>query len=143
MKINGTGKADYLVGTAGSDTINGGGGNDTLVGGAGTDVLTGGHGADTFVVGPDSQYDIITDFNAAEGDHIVFDFGTSPATTSAYSGTLFDGQTIQMPCGTCYVSCVDINGDGIMDTHLSLDGANVFLLGCTPGLVSGADIFGG
>jgi len=141
MKINGTGKADLLIGTDGADTINGGGGNDTIIGGAGTDVLTGGHGADTFVLNANSQYDIITDFNPAEGDKIVLDFGTS-ASAPVYSGVLYDGLSFQACGGTCHVSCVDINGDGVMDTQISLDGANVFLLGCLPSQLHGSDILG-
>ena len=72
MRIQGTGKSEHLNGTGGSDVINGGAGNDVIDGGAGTDYLTGGKGADTFVFHDHSQYDIITDFNAAEGDTIVF-----------------------------------------------------------------------
>jgi hypothetical protein len=142
MRIKGTGKSDVLVGSSGSDTIDGGAGNDTITGGAGTDYLTGGRGADTFVIGSHSQYDIITDFNPAAGDRIVLDFGGSAA-TPAYSGQLWDGLSFQAAGSTCYVSCVDINADGIMDTQLSIDGQNVFLLGCLPNQLAGSDIFGG
>ena len=142
MRIKGTGKSEVLKGTAGADTIDGGAGNDTIVGGTGTDYLTGGRGADTFVFGAHSQYDIITDFNAAEGDRIVLDLGGS-ANTAAYSGDLWDGLSFQTAGGTCYVSCVDINADGVMDTQLSINGDNLFLLGCEPNTVSGYDIMGG
>ncbi len=137
MKIHGTGHNDTLIGTSGADIIDGGGGNDTIIGGAGTDTLTGGSGADTFVIEAHSQYDIITDFNPAEGDTILFDYGTS-APTSVYSGTLSDGLSFQTSGGTCYVSCVDYNGDGIMDTQLSVNGDNVFLLGWTPDHLNGS-----
>ena len=142
MRIKGTGKSEVLNGTAGSDTIDGGAGNDTIVGGAGTDYLTGGRGADTFVFGGHSQYDVITDFNAAEGDQIVLGFGGSTDKV-AYSGDLSDGLSFQTAGGTCYVSCVDINADGVMDTQLSINGDNLFLLGCDPSAVSGYDIMGG
>ena len=142
MRIKGTGKADLLVGTAGADIIDGGAGNDTINGGAGTDTLTGGHGADTFVIGPNSQYDIITDFNSAEGDRVVLDLGGSPS-TPVYSGMLSDGLSFQTAGGTCHVTCVDINADGVMDTQLSINGNNLFLLGCTPNQVHGWDIMGG
>jgi Ca2+-binding RTX toxin-like protein len=141
MKIQGTGKSETLVGTSGSDMINGGNGNDVLIGGAGMDTLTGGHGADTFVLQAHSQYDIITDFNPAEGDTVLFDYGTSAA-TPLYSGTLYDGACFATGGGTCYVSCVDINADGIMDTQLSVNGDNVFLLGWTPDHLSGSCLMG-
>jgi Ca2+-binding RTX toxin-like protein len=142
MRIRGTGKSEVLAGSSGADIIDGGGGNDTLIGGAGTDYLTGGRGADTFVVRAHSGYDVITDFNPGEGDHVVLDLGGSAA-TPAYSGQLWDGLSFQTAGGTCYVSCVDINADGIMDTQLSINGDNVFLLGCLPNQVHGSDIMGG
>lgn len=141
MKIQGTGKADLLIGTAGDDSINGGNGNDTIISGAGTDWVTGGHGADTFVVTSDTQYMMITDFNPAEGDRIEFNFGGS-ASGPLYSGTLSDGLSFQTAGGTCTSSCVDINGDGLMDTQLSIDGHNIFLLGCLPTQLHGTDIVG-
>ena len=141
MRIKGTGKSEVLNGSAGSDAIDGGAGNDTITGGAGTDYLTGGRGADNFVFGPHSQYDIITDFNAAEGDTIVHDLG-GPSGAAANSGELYDGLAFQTAGGTCYVNCVDINADGVMDTQLSINGDNLFLLGCDPSTVSGYDIMG-
>ena len=90
MRIKGTGKNDVLVGSSGADIIDGGAGNDTIRGAAGTDYLTGGRGADTFIVGDHAGYDVITDFNAAEGDRVLLDFGGS-ARTPAYSGQLWDG----------------------------------------------------
>ena len=140
MRIKGSGKADYLVGTTANDVIDGGAGNDTIYGGVGTDYLTGGRGADTFVIGARSQYDIITDFNAAEGDRIVFDFGDG--VQSVYSGQLSDGLSFATSSGVCTVGCVDINADGIMDTQLNLNGQNVFLLGYEPSQISGASILG-
>ena len=140
MRIKGSGKADNLHGSSGADIIDGGAGNDTIFGGAGTDYLTGGRGADTFVIGSHSQYDIITDFNAAEGDRIVFDFGDGAQ--SVYSGQLSDGLAFATSAGICTVGCVDINADGIMDTQMSLNGQNVFLLGYEPSQISGASILG-
>ena len=142
MRIKGTGKNDVLIGSSGADTIDAGAGNDTLKGGAGTDYLTGGRGADTFIIAAHSGYDIITDFNPAEGDRIVLDLGGSAA-APAYSGQLSDGLSFQTAGGTCYVGCVDINADGVMDTQLSINGDNVFLLGCLPSELDGWSIFGG
>ncbi|WP_135467794.1 calcium-binding protein [Crenalkalicoccus roseus] len=65
--------ANWLFGGDGDDYIEGGGGNDTLVGGAGENVLTGGTGADLFVFhAGQAQGDIVTDFNALEGDRLLF-----------------------------------------------------------------------
>src|SRR5262245_14054960 len=140
MKIKGTGKSEVLNGSSGADIIDGGGGNDVIDGGAGTDYLTGGRGADTFIFHPHSQYDVITDYNAAEGDRIVFGTDAS-ASQVLYGGELADGLSIQTSSGTCYVHCVDINADGVMDTQLSLNGDNLFLLGCTPDQVDGYSLF--
>lgn len=65
--INGTQRADNLIGTAtnnrmdgkgGNDTVNGGNGNDTLQGGSGNDKLLGASGNDSVLggVGKDSLY---------------------------------------------------------------------------------------
>jgi hypothetical protein len=142
MRIKGTGKGEVLVGSSGADIINGGGGDDTITGGAGSDYLTGGRGADTFVFGGHSMYDVITDFNPAEGDRVLLNFGGS-ADTPVYSGQLWDGLSIQTPGGTCYVSSVDINADGVMDTQLSINGDNLFLLGYVPEDLYGWSIMGG
>lgn len=61
---------DRLIGAQGDDVLMGGRGNDVLAGGLGDDDLIGGHGADRFVVGQGK--DVITDFNAAAGDRLVF-----------------------------------------------------------------------
>lgn len=61
---------DRLVGGHGDDVLVGGRGNDVLIGGPGNDDLVGGPGADRYVVGQGK--DVITNFNAAEGDRLVF-----------------------------------------------------------------------
>jgi hypothetical protein len=142
MRIKGTGKADVLVGTAASDIIDGGAGNDTINSGSGVDTVTGGRGADTFVFDSHTQYVTITDFNPAEGDHILLSFGGS-ASAAIYSGALSDGLAIQTAGGCCTIHSVDFNGDGIMDTQISMNGANMFVLGCAPDALHGSDIFGG
>ncbi len=45
--INGTSKAEYIVGTAGNDTINAGAGDDGIYAGKGNDRIDGGKGWDT------------------------------------------------------------------------------------------------
>jgi Ca2+-binding RTX toxin-like protein len=79
--LNGGDDDDWLVGDLGDDILNGGAGNDRVLGGAGNDTLageqgrnrlTGGADADQFVLNAlDKNFDIITDFNAAQGDRIA------------------------------------------------------------------------
>ncbi|WJN59215.1 M10 family metallopeptidase [Pseudomonas sp. SO81] len=74
--LTGDANGNSLDGGAGADTLIGGGGNDFLFGNLGADVLTGGEGADIFLfralseLGMGAQRDVITDFNASQGDQI-------------------------------------------------------------------------
>jgi Ca2+-binding RTX toxin-like protein len=82
---------NLLNGDTGNDTLTGGGGQDTLYGGIGNDQLTGGSSADYFRWSAyNAGTDLVTDFNATEGDKLVFvsaNFGALPA--GAISQTLF------------------------------------------------------
>jgi len=82
--INGNLGDDTLVAGSGGDTVRGGQGDDVIYGGSGNDwlsgdrgnnTLTGGAGADTFHAGPGN--DLVTDFDAAEGDRVMLDLGTA------------------------------------------------------------------
>jgi len=72
---------DILLGGGGKDDVDGGdgrdfvfsGGEDTISGGTGNDVLTGNADADTFLFSDGDGQDVITDFDSAEGDVILFD----------------------------------------------------------------------
>jgi Ca2+-binding RTX toxin-like protein len=73
----GNNDANVLEGWGGKDNLKGAGGADTLIGGAAADQMTGGSGGDKFVwealadTGITSAtMDIISDFNAADGDTI-------------------------------------------------------------------------
>ncbi len=74
--IEGSDNGAYLRGGVGNDMLIGGGGNDVLIGDTQMDTLTGGRGADYFVMTNEmtgwGATDIVTDFNAGEGDHLVF-----------------------------------------------------------------------
>ena len=76
--LTGGNHGDTLVGGPGDDVLRGGVGDDVLWGGAGKDILRGdgaaGGGADVFCFSKNSMgsYDIIKDFNAAEGDKLDF-----------------------------------------------------------------------
>jgi subtilisin-like proprotein convertase family protein len=63
---------DVVLGNAGNDRLDGGPGDDRIEGGAGNDRLVGGPGSDTFVFAGAIADDVIEDFNAAEGDRILF-----------------------------------------------------------------------
>jgi serralysin len=73
-------------GDAGNDTVRGGQGDDSLTGGAGddwlsgdvgNDTISGGAGADIFHSFGAAGLDRVTDFNAAEGDRVQLDAGTT------------------------------------------------------------------
>ncbi|NEO99143.1 MAG: hypothetical protein F6K58_10755 [Symploca sp. SIO2E9] len=76
---------DTLLGGEGNDVLTGAEGDDVLFGGLGTDTLTGLNGGDTFVLEPSIANpiidpllaDVITDFNAAQGDKIALTGGIS------------------------------------------------------------------
>lgn len=143
MRIKGTNKADILAGTASSDTVQGGRGNDRLDGSSGNDVLTGNEGADTFVLRSGGGDDVVTDFNAAQGDRIMFDYGTY--SDVMVFGRLSDGQTWQNFNGTARftVSASDVNGDGVTDTVISANDDSITLLGVAPDQLWGSALFGG
>lgn len=111
-RLLGGGGKDTLLGSAGNDELRGGYGNDRLVGGTGRDLidggagrdrLTGGAGADSFVFNAASDGgDKITDFNAAEGDRLVFHragfndaYGVLSGATlnTAHAGLFFETST--------------------------------------------------
>jgi Ca2+-binding RTX toxin-like protein len=80
--LSGLGGNDYLFGYLGDDVLSGGDGDDILWAGDGVDTLEGGSGSDVFIFGhywfPTlyetgatlSTFDVISDFNALEGDLI-------------------------------------------------------------------------
>ena len=72
-EVNGGAGNDSIAGGLGNDILNGGTGNDRFWGGWGNDTVTGGADADTFVFGLNGGRDVITDFNAAEGDLLRID----------------------------------------------------------------------
>jgi hypothetical protein len=136
------------AGTPGSDIIKGTAGSDYIDAGAGNDTLTGAGGADTFVFHVGGGNDVVTDFSQAQGDHLLFDFGSySP---SMVSGALYDGESWWNASHTALfsVSAQDTNGDGHLDaTMISITTSNsvdsVTLLGLQPGDIFGSSLIGG
>jgi hypothetical protein len=98
--LQGGSGGDLLIGGAGNDTLDGGGAGpgevDRLDGGDGDDLLNltgntvarGGEGADTFnlvaATGPTPSVNVVTDFNAQEGDRISLS-GPAPTVLWALS----------------------------------------------------------
>jgi len=143
MRIKGSNKADVLAGTNGTDTVEGGRGNDRLDGGAGNDTLIGGAGADAFVLRSGGGDDVVSDFDAASGDRVMFDFGTY--SDIMVFGRLYDGQSWSNFNGsaTFSVAAADVNGDGLTDTVLSANDDSITLLGVAPDQLWGNCLFGG
>jgi Ca2+-binding RTX toxin-like protein len=143
MRIKGSNKADILAGSASADTVLGARGNDRLDGGSGNDVLTGGEGADTFVLRSGGGDDVVTDFDAASGDRVMFDYGTY--SDFMVFGQLYDGLTWSNFNGsaTFGVTASDVNGDGVTDTVLSANEDSITLLGVSPDQLWGSCLFGG
>ena len=126
---------DVIWGEGGNDLLRGDDGNDTLRGGQGLDMLTGGIGADRFdfrLTGdsaPDlATQDIITDFNAAEGDRIdlrAIDAAEELAgnqdfhlISGNFSGTA--GEIGLVAQGADLMVMADTDGDGLADFVLLL-----------------------
>jgi Ca2+-binding RTX toxin-like protein len=85
----GTGN-ELIRGGQGDDSLNGGAGNDWLSGDRGNDTVTGGPGADTFHSFSGAGLDVVTDFNAAEGDRVQLDPGTSYALSQQGADVVID-----------------------------------------------------
>ena len=81
---------DWVRGGQGDDLIFGGDGNDWLSGDRGNDTLTGGAGADVFHVSTGGGIDRVTDFNAAEGDRVQLDPGTTYSVHQSGADTVVD-----------------------------------------------------
>ena len=144
--LTGAGGADLLTGGVGDDVLSGGGGSDTLTGGIGRDTMTGGNGVDHFVFTASFETgfaadtaDVITDFNRVAGDHIdlsAIDANITLGSTtddafsfiSAHAFNHVAGELIYQklnPAGTANDHTLvsgDINGDGIADFVIWLDG---------------------
>jgi len=105
--ISGGAGNDTIFGGQNEDTIDGGAGDDMILGNRENDVLTGGDGADTFFFATDAQgNDIVTDFDAAEGDRLTF--------TTAYS-TTSSGADLVITHGGGTVTLTGVSASGFSD----------------------------
>jgi Ca2+-binding RTX toxin-like protein len=99
VHVNGNIGDDLVFGGAGADTVFGGqdqdrlfgeDGDDLLSGDLGADTLTGGAGADRFTIRPGAGADLVTDFNAAEGDRVQLAAGQAFTTAAVGGGIVLD-----------------------------------------------------
>lgn len=105
--------------------------------------LVGTDGVDAFVLRAGDGDVVVSGFVGSAGDYIMFDFGTY----SDYMifGRLWDGRTWENFLGTAVfsVSASDVDGDGLTDTTISVNGDSITLLGLSPEQVSGWSLHGG
>lgn len=144
--LNGGNDNDYLYGDTGNDVVAGNSGDDVLygedgdddlTGGSGIDLLGGGIGADDFIfAGGDSgstfeTADRIIDFSSAQGDRIDLSAidaiaGGGDDAFSFTGDTAFGNVAGQLRAevvgGSTYVMG-DVDGDGIADFVIKLDGS--------------------
>lgn len=129
---------DGVLGDAGNDTLYGEAGIDTLIGGTGADQLFGGLGADTFLFQTGdtgttiATADRIRDFAQAQGDRI--DLAAIDAVTGGtdnafnFIGTAAFGNVAgqlryEVVSGETRITG-DINGDGVADFLIRIDGVH-------------------
>ena len=135
--INGTGNrlANSIYGNSGNNRLDGGAGNDTLRGGSGADTLAGGSGKDVF------QFTSMADSKASAMDHITdfirgedkLDFKSIDANSKTASNEAFNfigsadfshkAGELRFESHESYTLVQgDVNGDGIADFGVLLDG---------------------
>ncbi len=134
--IEGTNKADVLLGGAGADTIKGGNGKDLLEGAGGADLLEGGNGADTLIGGAAADTllggngpDVFV-FAPGSSRDAILDFGRSD------SLSLRDGLVLERR------EEVDTDADGRLDTVLTFGAGVVVTLFDVSGLGNSLDLLG-
>jgi Ca2+-binding RTX toxin-like protein len=135
--LNGGGGSDQITGGLAADTINGGDGNDKITGRGGADILTGGAGADIFRYigqansGVGAAADRITDFTIGSdllGFTLIDADAVTPGDqafsfigTGAFANTGV-GQIRYTSSGADLLVQADVNGDGIVDIEIILQG---------------------
>jgi protocatechuate 3,4-dioxygenase beta subunit len=129
---------DIVPGTGGSEPLTGNTGNQMFIGGAGQDTLTGNGGDDLFHFNRTSDgIDIITDFDATNGDKLDFsDIVDGELSTITFADNAFDDG---------YVKAVTFGTYGVMiqvdvDRNDTLDNKDVVLLaGVSVGDIDASD----
>ena len=134
---------DVVSGEAGNDILYGGDGSDTLTGGAGVDLLYGGNGLDTFSFDDGDSgatlatADRILDFNLAQNDRFNLvqidaiaggaDNAFTFIGTAAFGGVA--GQLRYQQVGGNTQLMGDVNGDGVADFIIRIDGLHALSAG--------------
>lgn len=150
--LTGTSAEDSLSGLGGNDTLSGGGGADVLDGGKGSDTLTGGLGGDTLWGGAGQDLfayssageslsgssDIIRDFSRADRDRISLSGIDANSNASGDQAFTFLGSgaftgvagqlRYQQTGGNTFVMG-DVNGDGVADFVIQVNGTVSFVAG--------------
>lgn len=136
--LSGGAGSDIIVGGDQVDTINAGSEIDKIRGGGGADILTGGSGADVFKYrnvsdsGIGAAADIITDFVAGTDRINLTRIDTNPFVSGDQNFVFVDtvaftnngiAQVRWVDLGADLRVEADINGDGIADMHILLQGA--------------------
>ena len=136
-RIYGGNDRDDISAGNGDDVVYGEAGDDRIIGGSGVDIMHGGAGADRFDINSLSDTgntlatsDRILDFNQAQGDRINLfgvDANTNVAGNDAFSfiGTASfsaAGQLRYEVANGRTVVSGDVNGDGVADFFIRLDG---------------------
>jgi Ca2+-binding RTX toxin-like protein len=127
-QVKGNAGDDVLLGYAGNDSLDGGVGNDTLDGGAGNDLLAGGKGADLFVSSFGDLLVAIPPEGTTEahialylGDDVVTDFQLGVDHLQMLSGSTPVALTVDQLAQTLKLTETDVNGDGKVDTVITVD----------------------
>jgi autotransporter-associated beta strand protein len=132
-QLNGGNLADLINGGADIDKIRGDGGADTLTGGTGADVFKYRAAADSTLVNPDTITDFLSgtdrinfvkiDANASLAGDQAFSFlGTAVFTNTGL------GQIRWVDLGADLRVEVDVDGNGVADMHILLQGAGAQVL---------------
>ena len=135
--INAGDGGDQIRGGISADTINGGAGNDKIIGYSGADIITGGTGSDQFRYlfagdsGLGANADRITDY-AIGSDKFNFSIFDTDAITPGVQGFAFVGNAAFSGGGAAQIRYTnsgadllvqaDVNGDGIADMEIVLQG---------------------
>lgn len=109
----------------------------------GGDTLIGTAEADVFVLRAGQGDKTVENFDAADGDRVMFDYGTY--SDIMIFDRLYDGRTWSNfnDTATFTVSANDVNGDGAVDTVISVNEDSITLLGVAPDSLWGSCLFGG
>ena len=133
-KVFGGDGDDTLFGNEGIDTLKGGAGSDILVGGEEKDVLVGGADADIFRYADAADsgltgatMDVITDFEVGVDDIDLAALGITDYLGDAAFTSTGAGEVRYEYVGGKTMLEIDIDGDGLVDMMVKMQGGNLAL----------------